>query len=238
MQKLKFILIFLFLNYAISFDLVCNRHPELDHHLHCEVIGLTDDHTITGYKSLSNQNFDNEKEVTISYKNLQQKLPFGIGSVFPYLTSLDVSVSNVKNIERKNFVGMKNLRDLRLFFNNIEQLPDDVFSDLEELQWLNIAKNSIKVLPNDIFTRNLKLKKLQASENFIDTITSETFRNNPLLEEVYLNKNKIKNFMADFTEFTHLKMLDLTENYGTCNKRYWSTISKKNQEEIYKICKK
>lgn len=230
MWSVKAILIqILSLQLALSAELTCNRHPELEY-IQCELSEQVDGDEIVTVAVKNNVLID-ESDVVITYKNLGLHLPHGIGDSFKNLVSLDVSTSTIAKIDRLCFKNMEKLNDLRLFYNNIEELPGDVFADLRQLEILNLAKNQLTQLPNELFASLLKLKILRLNENQLKTINADVFKHNLQLRELSLHRNMITRITFDFAALKNIVALDLSANAGSCNVKF----DKKNGKETADI---
>jgi Leucine-rich repeat (LRR) protein len=222
MFAIKIFFILVSIGSIISSELICSRHPELEL-IHCKINEKPNDDrplTIASYKSLENQNFDGERDIEITHTNLGRLFPHGIGRTFTNLVSLDVSSSLVAVVDQQCFRDMRQLKDLRLFFNNIETLPADTFHDLHDLEILNLAKNVIKSLPQHVFDNNQQLKVLRLNENRLEAIESGVFGRNLQLRELSLQKNAIKRVAFDFSVLVNVGVLDLGGNEGSCGVRF------------------
>lgn len=220
-----------------STTLDCKHHAELHEHLFCDLSEQVEGEVvISGFHE--NLNFENEKTVTINYKNLRDFLPVGVGGLFKELKSFDASLSSVKIVTKSCFENMENLIDLRLYHNEIASLPEDVFTELHNLQYLNIDRNKITKFDPKLIATLSKLKKFDASYNELREIPNNFFDNNSELREIFLNGNKIftiglANFNDDFLATSKIETLDFTGNFGACDKKYDSTSD--DREELKKF---
>ncbi|CAG9811337.1 unnamed protein product [Chironomus riparius] len=222
MRTLKLFVLLISITYALSVELSCTRHSELEH-VECELSQKVDDSEIVavyGYKSKIGESFTDITDLVLTYKNLPQHMPHGIGNVFKKLISFDASSSSVKYFDKMCFEKMEKVKFLRLSNNEIEELPGDVFEGLPNLQHLDMTKNKIKNLPADIFVKNVNLKYIKLSENQLEVLDAGVFANNVNLKKIFLNGNKLRKVAIDFTILSELSFLDLLDNAGKCNFRF------------------
>ena len=238
MWTFKLIILSVSISFALSIELSCIRHPELDH-VECQLTQKVDDSAaveVLSYKSQTGESFTDITDFVLTYKNLPHHMPHGIGNVFKKLISFDVSSSNVKFIDKICFEKMENLKFLRLSHNEIEDLPGNVFEGLSNLEHLDLSRNKIKKLPVEIFAKNVNLKYLKLSENQLEELDDGIFVNNMELKKIFVNGNKLRKVSVDFTSVSGLTFLDLIGNAGNCNFRFDKKEMKKFElEEIQKI---
>lgn len=67
-------------------------------------------------------------------------LPENLNEIFPQLTAFDADCCNVQKVSKKNFAGLKKLKNLKLNSNPIEEIYDDTFEDLTSLEYLHLSK--------------------------------------------------------------------------------------------------
>lgn len=222
MWTLKLIVLIISISHALSVELSCMKHPELDY-VECQLSQKVDDSAaveVHGYKSKIGESFTDITDLVLTYKNLPQHMPHGIGNVFKKLISFDVSSSSVKFVDKMCFDKMEKVKFLRLSHNEIEELPGNVFEGLPSLQHLDMSKNKIKNLPVDIFVNNINLKYIKLSENQLEVLDAGVFANNVNLIKIFLNGNKLRKVSVDFTILKYLSFLDLLGNVGKCNFRF------------------
>lgn len=207
---------------ALSTELSCYRHPELEHVL-CQLnekVNKNDILEVNSYKSFIDEDLSGAADLVLIYRNLPLHMIHGVGNIFGNLASFDLSSSNVKFFDKQCFKGMEKLKFLRLSHNEIEILPLNVFQGLVELDHLDLSRNKISVLPSAIFSANVNLRYLKLSENQLEQLDSVVFNKNLGLRKLFLNGNMLKRVSVDFSVFRGLTFLDLIGNFGSCNFRF------------------
>ena len=121
--------------------------------------------------------------------------------------------SFLRVINRKNFVGLTDLTDLRLDHNEIEVVPWNVFYDLENIVFLSLSDNKILELPGKLLQPLDKLCWFTADRNRLKRL-DENLLNESLkeLEAVNFNRNQLSEILVDFGKIMKLKYVDLQEN--------------------------
>lgn len=121
--------------------------------------------------------------------------------------------SHLRVIERKNFVGLTDLTDLRLDHNEIEVVPWNVFYDLESVVFLSLSDNKILELPGKLLQPLDKLSWFTADRNRLKRLDEELLNENlKELEAVNFNRNQLSEVLVDFSKIKKLKYFDLQEN--------------------------
>lgn len=219
----------------------CKHHAELSDRLVCDLsLKVNGEIEISGFEG--NLSFKTEKFIVIGHKNVGEIFPDGIGGVFEGIESLDVSLSELKEISKKSFEKMENLKELRLEHNEISSIPSDTFDHLTNLQYLNIASNKIQRIPQNLLQKLTKLRKFDASKNQIEKIPQNFFAKNLEIREIFLNGNKIKEIEAIFkVSPVGLETFDLRENGGNCDGKLSLRMANLTEieeflEEIFKKC--
>ena len=77
--------------------------------------------------------------------------PRGLPTIFPRLTNVQVDGCGIKEISRKDFEGLGNLKILDLCNNELKSLPNDLFVETPKLHWIYIDDNKIERLSSQIF---------------------------------------------------------------------------------------
>jgi Leucine-rich repeat (LRR) protein len=145
----------------------------------------------------------------------------GIGESFPNLANLWIHDPSLRVIERRDFVGLSNLKILNLIDKEIDFLPEDVFWDLPNLVYLNLSKGKISKLHKNMFKNMKNLRKFDFGLNKLKHIDKDLFDNNLELEDVEFRSNLLKTVEFDFRKLTKLK--DISFNLNDCiDKRFTS----------------
>lgn len=133
---------------------------------------------------------ENVKVLELSHQ-LVHFLPINLGSLFGNLTRLYASCCHLKELQRGNFTGLKNLEFMSLWMNKLEAIPDNVFDDLINLKSLNLQANNIRRLPEYVFEKLTKLQNINLSRNHLRFIPADLFQFNINLEHISLNDNYV-----------------------------------------------
>ena len=83
------------------------------------------------------------------------------------LTALEISGSELVEIEAKVFQGMQDLEYLSLVANKLSSVLSNVIATIAKLRLFDLNSNQMEEIPNDIFSNNRKSKKIHLSSNKI-----------------------------------------------------------------------
>lgn len=91
--------------------------------------------------------------------------PRNLHRVFPNLTHLSMSGCGLKEIIRKDLVGLENLIELDLSCNKLKSLPEDLFADMKNLQTIHFYNNELECLSSGMLN---PLKHTLSFANFLN----------------------------------------------------------------------
>ena len=83
-------------------------------------------------------------------KKLEQ-FPRGIQNFFPFLTCLHIADCGLKNITRRDLLGLENLKILFLNQNKLKALPDNLFKSMPDLERIAFYNNEITRMSSKLF---------------------------------------------------------------------------------------
>ncbi|CAG9772395.1 unnamed protein product [Ceutorhynchus assimilis] len=174
------------------------------------------------------------------------------------LTTLNLSSSNISQIEDLAFMNLSSLTYLNLNNNSIQYLNANIFKPLKAIEEISLNNNQLTIIDEYVFSF-LPLNSLNINENRIGSIQPnafynlsniqiinmnynneklsieiEAFSNLPLLREVYLKHSNIHEITSDiFSNVPKLAILDIRDNNITTlnfSNKYSSNIKLK---ELY-----
>lgn len=183
---------------------------------------------------------------SLAVLNLQNNLIDSVEeSVFLFaenLVELDLSLNSIKNITVKQFIGLSNLRILKIDNNELTEIPD-VFSQrtplptalvgggggsgsfgsgdssryrngvVPHLQELSLANNQIDKIQNDAFSAAKNLVSLDLRGCQISTIEPHAFRGLSVLRKLILTDNNINSIpTTSFAPLIQLETFKLGRN--------------------------
>ena len=88
--------------------------------------------------------------LTLIGKKVEQ-FPRGIRSFFPFLTRLQIRDCGLKEISRRDLLGLENLKILYLLRNKLKTLPDDLFENMSNLEAIIFRNNEITTMSSKLF---------------------------------------------------------------------------------------
>lgn len=101
-------------------------------------------------------------------------LPRGLNLIFPNLISLEIYNCGLKEISRKDLIGLRQLRSLSVHKNELTSLPYDLFVDKPNLKKIFFKDNKIEFMSSKLLEPIIK-----NDLEFVD------FLNNPRIDEFF-----------------------------------------------------
>ena len=110
------------------------------------------------------------------------------------ITSLDLSLKNIRALKAGDFDGLNNLTMLQLWGNKLSTLPLGIFDNLTKLKWLWLWNNKLSTLPSGIFDNLTKLTVLYLDSNKLSTLPDGIFDGLTELTTLWLQGNAVDPF--------------------------------------------
>lgn len=151
---------------------------------------------------ISNKLFESLNLTTLNLSiNLIQNLETPIFSSLFSLKSLILSFNIIQKLSKESFKGLVNLETLHCDNNMIKEIQPDTFSPLKKLKILNLSQNKINLTHNcvqePLFTQLTCLIDLDLSCNIVAKIESDSFEGLTCLEKLSLSANCIVSIKND-----------------------------------------
>lgn len=135
---------------------------------------------------------DAKKLEALEMKNLRlPQFPRLLGNFLPSLAVLSLNRCGLKKIERRDLLGLKNLKQLMLAGNKITELPGDLFVGTPKLEAASFYGNRISFIGLKIFAPLNKLYYFNLKMNCHVDMCFKLQGNGVTLEEL---KNHVKVF--------------------------------------------
>jgi Leucine-rich repeat (LRR) protein len=129
------------------------------------------------------------------------------------ITSLNLSLKNIKALKAGDFDGLNNLTRLYLSSNELSTLPFGIFDNLTKLTALELHGNRLSTLFSNIFDNLTQLTALWLHSNRLSTLPSGIFDNLTKLTDLYLHYNELSTLPSGiFDNLTKLTQLYLNDN--------------------------
>lgn len=151
------------------------------------------------------------------------------------METFKIDGSELQSIQRSDFEGMENLKELSLYKNLLAELPEDAFDDLLKLEDLSLSQNEIVKLGENLFRKLVDLKELFLRSNRIETIQATLFEANTKLEVIWLQNNRLVDISPH--AFSHLNLRDLQMKNNPCINADFPSEEVKSLAEIEDIFK-
>ena len=127
------------------------------------------------------------------------------------LTEIQISLTQIRNIDFNAFKGLTKLEILFLFFNEIEEIDVRLFESLSNLKLLDLSNNKLKRIDSNTFKGLTKLDRLDLKNNELEEIDVRLFESLSNLKCLTLSNNKLKEI--DRKCFEPLKSIEVIEIY-------------------------
>jgi Leucine-rich repeat (LRR) protein len=185
---------------------------------------------------IEGQSNENVSAVIILSPNLVTHPPAGLREFFPNIQVYKIN-QNLKSIERNDFAGLENLKEVDLSANGLESLLETTFDDLIHLEYLNLGANSIPELSDDIFRNLIELKELHLNRNILESISSKLLAENKKLEVINFADNILIYIEPDtFSHLQNVKLLDLSGTYCIPSDYGEFTVNDELEEMLREKC--
>ncbi|XP_033645724.1 chondroadherin-like [Asterias rubens] len=109
----------------------------------------------------------------------------------PSLRYLNISHNKLSSIMNGSFINLKNLQDLDISFNNLLDLSEGLWEGLNEVKKLYLSSNSLTTLKAGAFDFLKQLVYLDLSENQISIIKEDAFTDLANLQHLNLYRNTL-----------------------------------------------
>lgn len=183
--------------------------------------------TVTVTSTAGSIDFQSAEIVEIELKNVSSSMPDGLDRHFRAIETLIIHDSELKYIQRANFIGsLTQLEVLSLFGNKIESIPQDAFYDLVDLRHLDVEDNFLVSLHPEMLARSSNLMVFAAGSNKLVEIHKNFFASCPKLWKVFLDGNQIENFEFDVGSARSLSYLSLRGNRGSCDLCFKNSVDR------------
>lgn len=137
----------------------------------------------------------------------------GLTNIFPEMDQLYIFRSDLKYLERSDFVSYTQLKTISLSRNHLSTntIDFDTFEDLINLEYFSLSFNQLTAIPK-LWTL-VKLKELYLFENSIESLSVDDLANNKNLEFLWIYHNKLQFVEPQlFDSLTSLKFADFNNN--------------------------
>ncbi|XP_077541447.1 uncharacterized protein LOC144153658 isoform X2 [Haemaphysalis longicornis] len=132
----------------------------------------------------------------------------------PYLETLSLSSSKVKELTRNVFGNLPRLKDAYLLDNNISCLQDYTFEGSTELENLVLSHNAIRDISLEAFSGLENLMILDLRKCALQRLHPKLFRHLDALTSLWLDENSIESLHPEtFAPLKNLEILSITRNH-------------------------
>lgn len=166
----------------------------------------------------------------IFYNSIMPVYTNDICRVFPNITTLVLSVTNIKAIRENAFEGCSNVRNLNIQYNHITKLDINTFSSMPKLYAISLFNNNLTTFPMELIKNNAKLLVLDLNSNELSDIDEkELLKYAPILTDIGIDDNEIS--CVRFIEiYKNLKAKGISFRRASNKKeRYYQTIKFNDQ---------
>ena len=88
---------------------------------------------------------------------------------------MDLTDTQLVEINAEMFEGMDNLEFLWLYRNKLTSVPLNAFMKLTQLNLIDLGSNQIEELPNGLFKNNVNLETIVLHQNKVDPMNFNLF---------------------------------------------------------------
>lgn len=156
-----------------------------------------------------------------TYNVRGMSINLALTKAFPNLLHLNVSYSNVVEIQDGTFSAVPRLLSLVLTGNSLVNVPENSFEHLTDLQLLYASFGHSQggtFLPRGLLSPLVGLVELDLSGGFLEYLHPDTFLNNTNLQLLRLNNNKLQTIQSGiFDTLYNLTNLHIYDNPFECS---------------------
>lgn len=134
---------------------------------------------------------------------------------FKYLQTLAIPDLELKTLEVKTFMELKNLTKIDVSRNCLTEIPPMIFINALKLQYVDFSKNSIEKISPFAFTGATSLETLDISQNLITGFDEQSFKDQTNVKMLNLSHNHIESLDLRNLTVSKLLSLDLSNNWIT-----------------------
>jgi Leucine-rich repeat (LRR) protein len=129
------------------------------------------------------------------------------------ITTLGLSLNQVKTIESQAFVGCEHLRQLDLGNNQITGLPQNVFEPLPNIKVIWLSFNQLSNFSFDVFANNQNLEKVYLNHNKMTALVPIQHKSDFSIKKLDLRYNDLKN-ISEVCKLQKLEIFELGFNWN------------------------
>ncbi|XP_023933814.2 protein artichoke [Bicyclus anynana] len=130
------------------------------------------------------------------------------------LSEVDLSENNLTSFPIVSIASLKNLRSLKLAWNEIFSIENTENTNLECLEYLDLNSNNFEFISEDCLKFSPSLKELSFHFNFIANVHHRAFYSLVNLKSLDLSHNRIKILHSNiFQNNKNLELIDLSHNH-------------------------
>lgn len=111
------------------------------------------------------------------YNQLIDYLPYGVGNIFPNLTTYYVEATPLKYIQQKNFEDLIHLKHIFINSNQIKVLNSDTFIYNKNINTLAMQSNKLKVIGPGFLSSLINIQRVYFSGNACINYNAENIVN-------------------------------------------------------------
>ena len=196
---------------GVNETIMCYSHVETRRNYR---IAYTRDEHICKFNFGSNCLGTLKSDGQVSYKCVQNiESPKRVIVYNTYEQMIDLTLNNIKAIEKGTFRGLLHLTGLDLSRNRLTVMPDGVFEGLDNLESLYLKNNQLETLGSNVFQDVKKLIYLLIDVNKLRELPDTIFHGLTQLKQLHLQNNQLVSLRAKIVDdLSNLELLNLGNN--------------------------
>lgn len=160
-----------------------------------------------------------EKTLNLNFNGLRY-LPSNFFHHNPSYEKALFKLNFLQNISSRCFLGLKNLTEIDLSYNQLEVIRAGLFRENHHLKIIYLNHNmKLKIIRPDVFSNLKELKYLYLQYNHLRKFDLHEIGMSKKLRRLYLNHNKLReiDYRVFNDHFHDLKLLALADNMFNCS---------------------
>lgn len=186
------------------------RFEHIENNIYCTITDFIADYTTQIDCDIHTPEQRDRIEVMKFYTSRLIYMPSTIFRNFRQIRDLDISNTEIVELQRNNFEEATRLIYFTASFNNITELDAATFRDVSTVYLVDLSHNQILTIDKLAFLGAFSLSRLLLSHNKITTLHAEVFKCLTNLDQLYLDHNQIEfidsNLFAENKQLSKLSM--------------------------------
>lgn len=200
---------------TVEIDFECRFESQSGYFCHAENVAIeTRNVRVARIKGDHKLNLSNNDVTVLKIVNQTfEVIPQNLGKLMPNLERVWIEGSQLNEIRKESFEGLRNIRELTIKSNMLKEVVDGTFGGFTQLQLLDLSFNSIMSLAERIFENLTSLRTLNLSHNKLTSLNAGMIPTRNVIESFMFSHNSLVSIDPRLIRLLKsAKLIDLEEN--------------------------